>query len=303
MSPNNGNFEGIAFYDAEEVLIGSDTGTEDIEISIVEGTNLVVAHAFDSDWYESIDSLRIICTLETPATPATPTGEDIVCTLDEETYSTSAVATATAYEWRVEPANAATLSGSTTTSETITWSTSGEVSVRCQNADELWSEWSTAIAVSAYLPPIADFEFAVDGLAVDFTNTSTNDASWAWTFGDGNTSMEENPSHDYVSYNSYLVSLTASNLGCPSEKVTKSVNIPTGINTLTNKIKIFPNPAKDLLNVTGIDGRVSIVNVLGQVVLDAETGKIDVSGLRQGTYFVSILTETGKIFVQKLIIK
>ena len=37
--------------------------------------------------------------------------------------------------------------------------------------------------------------------------------SWAWSFGDGNTSTLQNPSHTYVTAGTYTVTLTATNTG------------------------------------------------------------------------------------------
>ncbi|WP_301664451.1 PKD domain-containing protein [Methanoculleus frigidifontis] len=48
-------------------------------------------------------------------------------------------------------------------------------------------------------------------LAVQFTDESTGDpASWAWDFGDGGTSTDQNPEHTYATPGTYTVSLTVS---------------------------------------------------------------------------------------------
>lgn len=62
--------------------------------------------------------------------------------------------------------------------------------------------------------PIASFQFeadATDFLQVTFTNYSQNASTYAWDFGDGNTSTEENPVHTYSQAGTYTVKLTASN--------------------------------------------------------------------------------------------
>lgn len=51
-------------------------------------------------------------------------------------------------------------------------------------------------------------------LTVAFTDSSTNAPStWAWTFGDGGSSTQKNPSHQYADPGHFTVALTVSNLG------------------------------------------------------------------------------------------
>lgn len=59
--------------------------------------------------------------------------------------------------------------------------------------------------------PEAGFTAVVDGLKIDFTNTSKNADSYSWDFGNGATSAETNPSHTYSVAGIYKVKLTASN--------------------------------------------------------------------------------------------
>jgi|GEM_PF-1628502 len=57
-------------------------------------------------------------------------------------------------------------------------------------------------------------------LAVNFIDLSTGATSWAWDFGDGTTSADQNPSHEYGAAGSYTVTLTVSD-GSDSASVTK----------------------------------------------------------------------------------
>lgn len=59
--------------------------------------------------------------------------------------------------------------------------------------------------------PGSDFTFVINGKTVDFTSTSTEAASYAWDFGDGNSSTEESPSHTYEGNGNYIVELTVTN--------------------------------------------------------------------------------------------
>ena len=49
------------------------------------------------------------------------------------------------------------------------------------------------------------------GPTVTFNNNSTDATSYLWNFGDGTTSTEENPTHQFDNYNSRTVTLKATN--------------------------------------------------------------------------------------------
>lgn len=59
--------------------------------------------------------------------------------------------------------------------------------------------------------PVADFTVLDDGLTVTFQNKSQNADVYAWDFGDGQTSTEKSPVHQYAEAKTYTVKLTASN--------------------------------------------------------------------------------------------
>jgi len=72
-------------------------------------------------------------------------------------------------------------------------------------------------------PPVANFSGSPTSgeapLTVEFSDLSTNSpTTWDWTFGDGGTSSEQNPSHTYSSAGTYTVSLTATNAGGSDEE-------------------------------------------------------------------------------------
>jgi PKD repeat protein len=64
--------------------------------------------------------------------------------------------------------------------------------------------------------PVADFSASPTSgtapLKVKFTDQSTeNPVTWQWNFGDGKTSIDQNPTHTYVSDGTYTVKLTVKN--------------------------------------------------------------------------------------------
>jgi len=72
------------------------------------------------------------------------------------------------------------------------------------------------ITVIAPQPPVANFSGTPTNgtapLTVNFTDSSTGSPTfWSWTFGDGGTSTQQNPSHQYLTAGNYTVALTVTN--------------------------------------------------------------------------------------------
>jgi len=82
-------------------------------------------------------------------------------------------------------------------------------------------------------PPVASFTYSpsapITGSAVQFTDTSTGGAptEWAWNFGDGGTSTDQNPSHTFTAAGTFSVSLTATN-GGGSDMASMDVTVTLG---------------------------------------------------------------------------
>ncbi len=96
-------------------------------------------------------------------------------------------------------------------------------------------------------PPNASFSFLASGLAVYFTDTSSDPdgliVNWSWDFGDGTTSTQQHPSHTFAEANTYIVRLT--------------VTDDDGDSNATGRIvTVQPNPGGtfgDFTEVTPID--------------------------------------------------
>lgn len=95
-------------------------------------------------------------------------------------------------------------------------------------------KWINEIGIyTSQLPPepVAGFEANVTAdripLAVRFNDTSTaNPTTWAWDFGDGTTSIEQNPEHLYTKPGTYTVRLTVKNIaGTASETKTGYITV------------------------------------------------------------------------------
>jgi len=116
----------------------------------------------------------------------------------------------TSYSWYID--------NQVKTGKTIThiFSRAGKytVTLTVTDNDGLSESFSSVVTVSesATNPPVADFTFIVDGKTVTFTDRSYDSdgyiTSWLWDFGDGETSTEQNPVHEYLFLGTYTVTLT-----------------------------------------------------------------------------------------------
>jgi PKD repeat protein len=82
---------------------------------------------------------------------------------------------------------------------------------------------ATAISVVAPAAPVVNFSASPTGgaapLSVIFTNTTTGQVtSWAWSFGDGTSSIVKSPTHVYSTPGSYKATLTATGPGGVASK-------------------------------------------------------------------------------------
>ncbi|WP_281085411.1 PKD domain-containing protein, partial [Methanosarcina acetivorans] len=87
--------------------------------------------------------------------------------------------------------------------------------------DEIKTDYITVV-----MPPVPEADFSTNTtsgsapLTVEFSDASTNSpTSWAWDFGDNETSSEQNPEHTYSAAGDYTVNLTVTNAGGSDSEV------------------------------------------------------------------------------------
>jgi len=156
----------------------------------------------------------------------------------------------------------------------------------------------TTWKVGAY-DPAATFTFEAIGNAVSFTNNSVNAQSYVWDFGDGTTSTEENPQHNYANEGPYTITLTA--LNCDKQSISTQVKTTLGTSQFDHKnITVYPNPAKNSWNIASANDTITnirVVDIMGKVVMDlkpeSSTAQINATQLSAGIYFAKIATATG----------
>jgi len=157
---------------------------------------------------------------------------------------------------------------------------------------------------------------SVDTVAT-FTNTSVGATTYAWDFGDGNTSTTTSPVHEYAAAGTYTVTLTATNGACEAVDSFDVVITVVGLEEVTSiaSVKLFPNPASDNVHVelslkenanisfTIIDNSGKIAHTETTALLEGKSIQtLNTSSLKAGYYNVVITTENSVAKTIKLAI-
>ena len=133
---------------------------------------------------------------------------------------------------------------------TMTYAVSGSWT-NASIAAQFWVKAAFDTAPCLAIAPVAGFTSAPtlkeEGGTVTFTDTSVGTVtSWAWTFGDGNTSTSQNPTHVYSVPGTYSVTLTVTN-AYGSDSVSHDVTI------VASGTPDPPEPAGVLLEIYAAD--------------------------------------------------
>ncbi|MFZ4523669.1 MAG: T9SS type A sorting domain-containing protein [Bacteroidales bacterium] len=166
---------------------------------------------------------------------------------------------------------------------------------------------------------LAPCDFTSDVLAVakggtvKYTITdgahSTSTVSWAFQGGTPATSTNRHPSVVYNTPGTYNVTLTVTNSWGVTTKLKTGLIYVGGVGINENSaatVSVFPNPAKDVLNIQGSVNisEVTFTNMVGQVVLNEKSDNanvtINTSNLKSGVYNLRIKMVDG--FVNKKIV-
>lgn len=269
----------------------TESGTYTVTLTVSDGSN--------QDELVRTDYV-IVALTELPETEALVT----VCSGEQAVLEATSPNTTTWYNAAGQPAGtgATITTGVLTASET--WSVADAVIV-----NETTCESDRAEVVIEVLQ--ADFDAAVSELTVTFTDASTGASSWEWTFGDGNTSDQQNPVHVYAGPGVYDVTLTI-NGSCSADGSVEAVAL--GVSSLYEAagVELLPNPASGeallrsgkalpagtRIRLLAMDGSVAAETVLSGFETQVE---LPVSVLPSGIYTV-LAGHDGEVLVRRKLV-
>ncbi len=296
----------------------SDWRTEIIDLSPYSGSIIRIAfeglNGYGNNLY--LDNIRIIdSTTTAPFGTAIILNQANLCVGQSLQASTNAQ-TGVNYSWDfglgANP-NSATGPGP----HSVSFATTGNRQIVLQAFNAGGQEViSNQVMVSAL--PVSQFNSipGFNALQMQFNNLSQGApfSLVSWSFGDGNTSNQNNPIHTYANGGNYSVKLKIEN-GCSTDSLEQnvyvsglSVNQPQNLNWL-----LLPNPNNGKFGVQIPEGELitawRIVDLLGREVMQSEKTmgaqdwlEFDISALENGVYMLEWNSIKGKQnhLIQKL---
>ncbi len=177
----------------------------------------------------------------TPPVPAIGANQNSGCLPFSVQFTDQSAGNPISWEWIFQSGTPAT---STDQNPLVSYSAAGtyDVTLKVTNifgtATQVFPAYITVQAA-----PIPGFTFVANQTTVSFTSTSQNGISYAWDFGDLNTSTAENPTHTYAAPGTYTVSLAVTN-NCGTSILEQTIVITSGTAEAAwiQGFRLFPNP-------------------------------------------------------------
>ncbi|MFK8056762.1 MAG: PKD domain-containing protein [Saprospiraceae bacterium] len=148
-------------------------------------------------------------------------GGGSICPGETVSYTSTSTA-ASSFSWSFP---GGTPSTSTDQNVQVVYASAGSYDVSLEVTNALGTDTETQTNyIVVEEEPTAAFGSSVSGLTVSFNDQSSNATSYAWDFGDGNSSSMSDPTHTYASSGTYTVTLEVTNT-CGTDQSTASVTV------------------------------------------------------------------------------
>ncbi|HRO76568.1 MAG TPA: PKD domain-containing protein [Crocinitomicaceae bacterium] len=282
---SNVNYSWLPY--SSSVITGANTATP---IATPKSTTSYIVSASTSDGCIAKDT--IVITVNPYQVNASATKTLISCGGSTELHATSNNSNAV-YSWSPSSSltNANTANPAASPTSTTTYTVSSSVT-GCGTATD-----NITITVDAYTPQL--FTHTTNELTATFTNTEENAVSYAWNFGDGNTSTSENPTHTYATDGTYNVCLTLTNTCSETETVCANVTVTkeVGVQNIAAQAtwSVYPNPTNSTFTVANAPNgaSLSITDLSGKTVYTSRivSEQTSIETFTSGIYFVNVMFE------------
>ncbi|NMM49340.1 S8 family serine peptidase [Marinigracilibium pacificum] len=138
-----------------------------------------------------------------------------------------------------------------------------------------------------------------DKESILFTDQSTDAVAWFWSFGDGVTSVNQNPEHVYENYGDFNVTLTVTGEnGCQDISTRPLIITSVGDDLNEEAIVVYPNPSASgrwkIINLPLEVESLRVINIQGRLMKDISISdrqlEIDGANWTPGLYIVEVQT-------------
>lgn len=162
---------------------------------------------------------------------------------------------------------------------------------------------TSSFLITLYPPPVALGNVNSSNLTLPdaiafFESTSSNSSSYLWNFGDGASSTDVQPWHEYNEEGIYNVQLIAQSEYCENDTMEFIVQVGTSglLESFLGRVDIFPNPVVNQLEIRFDENRdvnIQLMDVNGKLIIeDFLTGQklyyLDLGEISSGAYLLKI---------------
>lgn len=297
------------------VAFSSPTATNPVITFTTNGTytiSLLSSNAFTTNSVSQV--VNVIGCVSPAAVFSVPSGT--LCNKAVVNFTNSSTGNPTpTYSWSTSPATNVTISpSSTATNAAITFSNPGTYSVTLIATNINGSVATTQTVNISNCAPNASFLLPANNCtfaAMTVTNSSSTSGgamsyTWSVNASSGVTvspnSVAASPTISFSNAGTYTITLLASN---SSGNATSSQTVAVaascvGIHEnslLSENVKLYPNPTKDMVNVSlphnGSEFSITVTDILGSVIYSQKNSKnsdvqINLANKSKGVYFITI---------------